>query len=262
MNILEKIIEHKKIVVERAKRLYPVTELKDSELYYRQPISMVAALNKAYPGIIAESKKASPSKGILRNNYQPSEIATSYYKAGATAISVLTDEEFRRGNLLHLAEIRKDIPLPLLRKDFIIDSYQLHESKAYGADCILLIVAALSPLQFNELYNEALSLGFDVLVEVHTESELEKIPLHSMKLVGINNRDLTSFNVDITTTLRVARNIPSYIVLVSESGILTKDDILFLLQNGVKNFLIGEAFMKALNPGAALQALLKDVRDV
>ena len=208
------------------------------------------------PAVIAEVKKASPSKGLLRADFHPAQIAKSYEKGGAACLSVLTDVDFFQGSDAYLQEARAACQLPVLRKDFIIDAYQVVESRTIGADCILLIVAALSDQQLIELSGLARSLGLDILVEVHDETELKRaLACVDSPLLGVNNRNLHNFEVSLATTLDLLPKIPAGRLLVTESGIGETQAIAELLAQGVYAFLVGEAFMRAEDPGAALQRL-------
>src|SRR5262245_216871 len=208
--------------------------------------------------VIAEIKRASPSKGRLREDFDPRAIAESYARAGATCLSVLTDTQFFGGRLAHLRTAREASGLPVLRKDFIVDPYQVYEARAWGADCILLIVAALDPAHLKALEEVARSLGMAVLVEVHDESELDIALRLDSPLIGVNNRNLRTFDTRIETTLALVPRIPAGRVVVTESGIATRADIERLAAAGVRVFLVGEALMRAENPGAALAALFPD----
>lgn len=205
--------------------------------------------------VIAEIKKASPSKGVLRENFDPAAIAASYASSGAACLSVLTDRDFFQGAPEHLSAARDACALPVLRKDFIIDPYQVYESRAMGADAILLIVAALPAARLHELAALAHELGMAVLVEVHDLQELMCALELTTPLIGINNRNLKSFAVDLSTTLNLLPQVPAGRMVVTESGILQPTDVLRLRNAGVKVFLVGEAFMRAPNPGLALREL-------
>jgi len=207
------------------------------------------------PAVIAEIKKASPSKGVLRENFDPAAIAKSYSAAGAACLSVLTDVQFFQGSHDYLRQARAACLLPVLRKDFIIDPYQVVAARAMGADCILLIVAALETSQMQELEACAMELGMDVLVEIHNESELEDALTLKTPLLGINNRNLKTFETSLQTTLRLLDKIPQDKRVVTESGILSSNDVRLMRENGVNAFLVGEAFMRAENPGQALSEL-------
>lgn len=205
--------------------------------------------------VIAEIKKASPSKGVLREDFRPAEIAASYASSGAACLSVLTDRQFFQGDETYLRQARAACELPVLRKDFLIDPWQVFEARAMGADCILLIVAALSGAQLRELEACATELGMDVLVEIHDRNELEiALDLRS-PLLGVNNRNLRSFEVTLDTTLGLLADIPQDKLVVTESGILAAVDVARMREHGVNAFLVGEAFMRAADPGAALAAL-------
>ena len=206
--------------------------------------------------VIAEIKQASPSKGILRQHFIPADIAQSYAQHGATCLSVLTDQDFFQGSDAHLDEARKACALPVLRKDFIIDPYQVYESRVLGADCILLIVAALTDDELDALASLALTLDMDVLVEVHNLAELNRALLLNLPLIGVNNRDLTTFDTSLNTTLDLLPYIPSHHTVITESGIHTKADIKLMRDHHVSGFLIGEHFMRAKRPGEALANLL------
>ncbi|MFM8934105.1 MAG: indole-3-glycerol phosphate synthase TrpC [Gemmataceae bacterium] len=212
----------------------------------------------ALPGIrvIAEVKKASPSAGILRAPFIPGEIAKSYADHGAACISVLTDKDYFQGKLADLEEVRAAVPLPVLRKDFLIDPVQVFEARIHGADAILLIAEILSQAQLIEMHQLAESLGMAVLVELHDAASLDKVLAAKPKLVGVNNRDLRTFQVRLEHTLEIAANLPSDTMLVSESGIKTPYDIGYLVRGGVRRFLVGEAFMRSPSPGQRLAELI------
>jgi indole-3-glycerol phosphate synthase len=205
--------------------------------------------------VIAEIKKASPSKGVMREDFHPADIAASYEKAGAACISVLTDADFFQGSEDYLQQARAACSLPVIRKDFIIDPYQVYESRAIGADCILLIVAALNDVQLSELSSLARDLNMDVLVEVHDAEELERAMLLKLPLIGINNRNLRTFEVSLQNTLDLLKQIPDDRIVVTESAIHNKEDVALMRDNAVNAFLVGEAFMRAEDPGAALVEL-------
>jgi len=207
------------------------------------------------PAIIAEIKKASPSKGVIRENFDPASIAKSYSDGGAACLSVLTDRDFFQGSAEYLKAARNACDLPVIRKDFIIDEYQVYEARAMDADCILLIVAALGDAQMAELNGLATHLGMDVLIEAHDAEELSRALMVSPTLVGINNRDLRTFDVSLDTTLKLLDQIPDDCLLVTESGILATEDVALMQKNNVNAFLVGEAFMRADDPGARLKEI-------
>jgi len=237
----------------------PIAELHRRIADQSAPRGFRASLQNAavrdVPAIIAEVKKASPSKGVIREDYHPADIARSYADAGASCLSVLTDEEFFQGHEQHLVEARNSCSIPVIRKDFIIDSYQLLEARAMGADCILLIVAALNDADLAHLYFEAKELGMDVLVEVHDAAELTRALELGLDLVGINNRDLRTFDVDLDTTLGLLDAIPAEVTVVTESGIHDSAHVELMQRHAVNSFLVGEAFMRSPDPGARLTEL-------
>ncbi len=208
-----------------------------------------------HSAVIAEIKKASPSKGVMRENFHPADIAASYEKAGAACISVLTDADFFQGSEEYFQQARAACSLPVIRKDFIIDPYQVYESRAIGADCILLIVAALNDVQLNELSSLARELNMDVLVEVHDAEELERAMLLKLPLIGINNRNLRTFEVSLRNTLDLLKQIPGDRIVVTESAIHNIEDVALMRENDVNAFLVGEAFMRAEDPGVELSRL-------
>ena len=257
--ILAKIIDHKKNELVERKLRVSLEKIQEWAGDAPSPRGFEAALRGAQlakrPGVIAEIKRASPSKGILRENFNPMEIAASYQMNGATCISVLTDSEFFKGSCAILELARKTCFAPILRKDFIIDPYQVYETRAVDADCLLLIVAALEDKQMAELNQQAKELRLDVLVEVHNEQELDRALKLEPTLIGINNRNLHTFETTLQTTLNLLPKIPDSCHVVTESGIHTKDDITMMTENGVNSFLVGEAFMVADEPGAKLKEL-------
>ncbi|MES9947865.1 MAG: indole-3-glycerol phosphate synthase TrpC [Candidatus Thiodiazotropha sp.] len=207
------------------------------------------------PGVIAEIKKASPSKGVLRESFKPAQIAQSYARGGAACLSVLTDIDFFQGSDQYLQQARAACNLPVIRKDFIIDPYQVYEARAIGADCILLIAACLDDRQLNGLNDLARQLGMDVLIEVHDGEELQRALRVNNPLIGINNRNLRTFEVSLDTTLALLPMIPPDRIVVTESGILTVEDVALMRGHQVNAFLVGEAFMRAEDPGAKLAQL-------
>ena len=207
------------------------------------------------PAVVAEIKKASPSKGLIRRNFDPEAIARSYAENGATCLSVLTDVDFFQGHDNYLAQAREACRLPVLRKDFMLDPYQIVESRAIGADCVLLIAAALEPARMAELAACARETGIDFLVEVHDRRELEGALALEPALIGINNRDLHSFKTSLNTTFNLLKDIPEDCAVITESGILVREDVEEMLEHGVYGFLVGESFMRAPDPGLKLKEL-------
>ena len=211
------------------------------------------------PAVIAEIKKASPSKGVMRENFAPAEIAGQYARAGAACLSVLTDRDYFQGHADYLKAARRACNLPVLRKDFMVDPYQVYEARYWGADAILLIVAALSDSQLSELEAVALQLGMDVLVEIHDGDDLDRALRLESPLLGINNRNLRTFETSLQTTLDLLPRVPSDRLLITESGILAPSDVTLMREHGVHGFLVGEAFMRQPDPGQALQALFTEL---
>jgi indole-3-glycerol phosphate synthase len=259
-NILDVIIENKIEEVQRSKAMVSVEELKSSEHFSRAVISLKDALNaESATGIIAEFKRKSPSKGVFLAEARPEIITRAYAEHGASALSVLTDESFFAGNMEDL-KIARANQLPILRKDFIIDAYQLIESKSVGADLILLIAACLEPGQVKELAGFAKSLGLEVLLEIHNDSELDHI-CADVDLVGVNNRDLKTFTVDVNRSIDLAEKIPPAKIKISESGITNVQTITLLKEHGYKGFLIGETFMKAQDPAVAFARFVHELKN-
>ena len=258
-NILEQILATKREEIDLRRTLVPEQQLLDKMADGHTPLGFVSALQRRAseqkPGVIAEIKKASPSKGVIRADFNPAAIATSYATANATCLSILTDEQYFQGHDDYLREVRQVVTLPLLRKDFTIDAYQVYEARAMGADCILLIVSALKPADLRDLYALAQSMGLDVLIEVHDAEELAIALTLGPDLIGINNRNLKTFNTNLETTIDLLSNIPSDVVVVTESGISTVADVSRMQANNVHCFLVGEAFMRATDPGQALSDL-------
>ena len=258
-NILEQILATKREEIDLRRTLVPEQQLLDKMADGHTPLGFVSALQRRAseqkPGVIAEIKKASPSKGVIRADFNPAAIATSYATANATCLSILTDEQYFQGHDDYLREVRQVVTLPLLRKDFTIDAYQVYEARAMGADCILLIVSALKPADLRDLYALAQSMGLDVLIEVHDAEELAIALALGPDLIGINNRNLKTFNTNLETTIDLLSNIPADVVVVTESGISTVADVSRMQANNVHCFLVGEAFMRATDPGQALSDL-------
>ena len=258
-DILKKIC-HRKVqeVAARAERL-PLDALRERLSDAPPPRGFAGQLSarvaNGEPAVIAEIKKASPSKGVLRESFEPAQIAASYARGGATCLSVLTDKDFFQGADAYLLEARAACDLPVIRKDFIIDPYQVHEARVIGADCILLIVACLDDATLASLAELAAELGMDVLVEVHDAAELDRALAVPGRLIGVNNRNLRSFEVSLATTLGLVGSVPADRLLVTESGLLAPDDVALMRANGVEAFLVGEAFMRAPDPGLELRRL-------
>ncbi|QDP84214.1 indole-3-glycerol phosphate synthase TrpC [Chryseobacterium sp. SNU WT5] len=259
MNILDKIIEQKKIEVADSKKKIPLTELKDSELFTRQTFSLKESV-KSGSGVISEFKRKSPSKGIINDKADVLEVTKSYEKFGSGGISILTDEQFFGGKLEDILKVRNDISIPILRKDFMIDEYQFYEAKATGADVILLIASCLSSLQVQEFTELSHELGLEVLLEIHTEEELKHFN-KNIDLVGINNRNLQDFKVDLQHSVNLKNLLPKETLSVAESGIYSIEDYLFLKKKGFDGFLMGEYFMRNENPGKAFEEFIVEVRN-
>ncbi|MGD9659687.1 MAG: indole-3-glycerol phosphate synthase TrpC [Porticoccaceae bacterium] len=257
--ILKNIIARKFAEVAERSAAVPVEQLKSQLASAPAVRGFASAIKRSVaqgkPAVIAEVKKASPSKGVIRDHFVPAEIAASYEKGGATCLSVLTDVDFFQGADPYLAEARNACSLPVLRKDFTVDPYQVYEARVLGADCILLIVAALDQPALVELHDLALELGMDVLVEVHDGDELERALQLSTPLVGINNRDLHTFSTTLETTFSLLGKIPENRIVITESGIHSRDDVQAMVAKNVLGFLVGEAFMRAEEPGEQLARL-------
>jgi indole-3-glycerol phosphate synthase len=262
-DILQKILETKRAEVRAAKAAVPLEEMAQRAREAAAARDLVGALRAKIaagkPAVIAEVKRASPSKGLLREQFDPAEIARSYERGGAACLSVLTDREYFQGAPQHLIAARAACVLPVLRKDFTVDPYQVFEARAMGADCILLIAAALELAVMRELEAAAEGLGMAVLVEVHDAKELESALALRTPLVGINNRNLRTFETRLETTIELRKSVPEERIVVTESGVLEKKDVRLLRGAGVQAFLVGEAFMRAADPGKAL-AVLFDVK--
>ncbi len=258
-NILEQIIQtkHEELAIRKAQCSL------DALIEIAQKITpkggFIDALRKQAlakkPGVIAEIKKASPSKGVIRENFDPAAIAKSYAEHNATCLSVLTDEQYFHGSDNYLKAVRACVDLPIIRKDFTVDAYQVYEARALGADCILLIVSALDQEKLKALYELATNIGLDVLIEVHDGEELDRALQLAPSLIGINNRDLKNFTTSLNTTIDLLKQIPANVTVVTESGISTAADVTLMNGNEIYCFLVGEAFMREENPGLALQNL-------
>lgn len=255
-DILNRILNTKRAEVDEAMATKPLAQLRDEARAASAPRDFIGSIRKridsGQAAVIAEIKKASPSKGVIREDFKPAEIARSYERGGAACLSVLTDSRYFQGSADYLREARAASALPVLRKDFMIDPYQVYEARAMGADCILLIVAALELPKMRELEDLAHELGMAVLVETHDALELELALQLKTPLVGINNRNLRTFDVSLQTTLDLLPAIPEGRCVVTESGIFTSEDVALMRENDVHAFLIGEAFMRQDDPGAEL----------
>jgi indole-3-glycerol phosphate synthase len=253
LSILQRIVAAKRAEVAAARKKIPEVRI-DAAPAVRD---FAGALRAKRPAVVAEIKRASPSKGLLREAFDPAAIAKSYEAGGAACMSVLTDREFFQGAPEHLAAARSACGLPVLRKDFLIDPYQVYESRALGADCVLLIAACLKDREMRELEKLARGVGMAVLVEVHDEPELERALGLETPLLGINNRNLSTFETRLETTLELLPRVPADRLVITESGILSRADVALMRSHGVHAFLVGEAFMRAKDPGAALAELFR-----
>jgi indole-3-glycerol phosphate synthase len=262
MNILNEILEVKNREVSDLRRKYSLSSFTETEFFEKETFSFYNSLKDKYVmSIIAEIKKASPSRGTIKEDFDHITIAESYFNNGANAISVLTDENFFKGKIDYLIDIASFKSLPLLRKDFIIDEYQIFQSKAFGADFILLISEILSKNQIAELTHASFEIGLEVLLELHSEEQLNKIDLNLNKMIGINNRNLNDFSVDINTCINISQNLPEAVMVVAESGISKEADVQLLNKNNIDAILIGEYLMSSENIDAALQQLKKWCQD-
>ncbi len=257
-DILSEILEHKRKELEELKKKNPLWELKKGIGLLPPPRSLLRAINSSLPKtkIIAEVKKASPSKGFFRSDFDPVEIAKSYEEGGAVAISVITETHFFKGSFDFLSQIKRISTLPLLCKDFILEEYQIFEARVKGADALLLITSILEEKRLQDLLSCSQALGLEVIAEVHSIEDLEKVLPTEAKIIGINNRNLKNFTTDLNTTLELLREIPKERVIVSESGIKSREDILRLKREGVSAFLIGEALLKEREISQKLRELL------
>lgn len=258
-DILQKILHTKTEEIAAQQQVCSLAQLKTQCDTLPATRGFIAALKASVaasrPAVIAEIKKASPSKGVIREQFDPTTIAQSYAKHGASCLSVLTDEHYFQGHRDYLVAAHQACHLPILRKDFMIDPYQVYEARAMKADCILLIVAALSKAQLQDLYQLATQLGLDVLLEVHNVEELEIALSLNPEIIGINNRNLRTFETHLSTTLALLPHIPNSCLVLTESGILKQEDVALMQANQVNGFLVGEAFMRADEPGQALADL-------
>jgi indole-3-glycerol phosphate synthase len=256
-DFLANIVEHVRAVVEQRQKQTPLAALYDRDLCHRPNRGFARGLSGDTRRIIAEVKRSSPSKGLIRADFSPVLIARDYADHGASAISVLTEERFFQGSLTHLEEIKAAVTVPLLRKDFIIDGYQVTEARSYGADAILLIAALLEPSHLRDLRETAAALSLDSVVEVHNEEELERALEAGADIIGINNRNLKTFQVSLTTTEKLAPRVPAGILTICESGIDGAEQLRQVESWGIHTFLIGESLMRAPSPGEKLRELLR-----
>lgn len=261
MNILDKIVADKSVEVKLRKQLIPISQLEQSVLFNRETISLAKKLKNSTTGIIAEHKRRSPSKSVINQNLNVFDVAKGYEKAGVCGMSVLTDAKYFGGSLDDLLTARASCNLPLLRKEFIIEEYQIIEAKAYGADVILLIAAILTKAEIKVFSELAKSLNLDVLLEVHNEEELQKSIMPSLDMLGVNNRNLKTFEVSLDTSKKLSQLIPNDFVKVSESGISNIEAIKELQPFGYKGFLIGENFMKTENAGKSAGEFINKLKE-
>jgi indole-3-glycerol phosphate synthase len=258
-DILNRILQRKSEEIAVAREQAPLEQLQQQLKSVSAPRGFIRSLRDKQSGgtsaVIAEIKKASPSKGVIREDFDPVAIARSYATGGASCLSILTDRDFFQGHDDYLVAARNACRLPVIRKEFIVDPYQVYQARAIGADCILLIVAALEEQALKDLYSLSGDLGMDTLVEVHNQHELEQAMQLELDIIGINNRDLHSFETSLSTTLDLLNQLPETCLVVTESGIHRSEDVQLMRDHGVNSFLVGEAFMRAEDPGAELQAL-------
>lgn len=257
--ILDQILDDTRALVAERKATIPAAALEKRSAFHAPTLSLARALRRPDgPAYVAECKKASPSEGVIRPEYRPAEVARAYKQAAAAAISVLTEPTHFQGSLEHLAEVRHAVDIPLLRKDFVVDTYQLVEARAYGADAVLLIAAALDGPQLADLLDAARDLGLSALVEVHADAELDRVDLDRVDVLGVNSRDLQTFEVDLGRAERIFARLPERVVRVAESGIRTAADAARLRQSGADAFLVGTHLMRQPDPGRALAALRRE----
>ena len=259
-NILQEIVNYKKIEIEKSKKMISVEILNKKIKSLSKPLKFLDELrNKnevGKAGIIAEVKKASPSKGIIKKDFNHIEIAKEYEKGGAACLSILTDTPSFQGSPQYLKDIRRNTKLPILRKDFIIDTYQIIESRSWGADCILLIMKILKNKELSKLINICNEMNMDILFEINSQEELERLLPFNPKMIGINNRNLENFETDIENSIKIKKNIPEDILVISESGINDVKDISYLGKHNINNFLIGERLMRSKNISGELSKLV------
>lgn len=257
MNILDKIIARKKEEVEFSKRNVSLQELQERNYFHRKTISLKESL-VTKTGIIAEFKRQSPSKGIINNQVSPMEVVKAYEEFGASGISILTDQDFFGGSFEDIIGVRDEINIPILRKDFMIDEYQFYQAKSIGADAVLLIATCLSPSQVQEFTELSHQLGLEVLLEIHTEEELQHY-YKGIELVGINNRNLKDFKVDLQHSVQLKNLLPKGVLSIAESGIYNVEDFRFLREKGFDGFLMGEYIMKNENPGKKFEEFVNEI---
>ena len=260
MNILDQIIASKRREVALKKSVVSVAQLENAELFNKKTNSLSKSITNLPFGIIAEHKRRSPSKATINNSFSVEEVVKGYENAGASGISVLTDMHYFGGSLEDLLLARATVQIPLLRKEFIVDEYQLLEAKAFGADAILLIAAVLSKQEIKQLSEFAQSLALEVLLEVHNQEELEKSIMPSLDLIGVNNRNLKTFEVSLQNSIGLQNHIPNDFVKISESGLTSTEDIKLLKSYGFQGFLIGENFMKTNDPGKSLEQFINQLK--
>ena len=260
MNILDQIIASKKKEVALKKSVVSIAQLENSDLFNKKTNSLSKSIINSTSGIIAEHKRRSPSKATINNSFAVEDVVKGYENAGASGISVLTDMQYFGGSLEDLLLARASVQIPLLRKEFIVDEYQLLEAKAFGADAILLIAAVLTKEEIKQLSEFAQSLALEVLLEVHNQEELDKSSMPSLDLIGVNNRNLKTFEVSLQNSIDLINHIPNDFVKISESGITTTNDIKLLRSHGFQGFLIGESFMKTDNPGKSLEQFINELK--
>ena len=260
MNILDQIIASKRKEVALKKSVVSVAQFENTDLFNKKTNSLSKSIINSPNGIIAEHKRRSPSKATINNSFSVEEVVKGYENAGASGISVLTDIHYFGGSLDDMLLARASVQIPLLRKEFIVDEYQLVEAKAYGADAILLIAAVLSKPEIKQLSEFAQSLALEVLLEVHNQEELEKSIMSSLDLIGVNNRNLKTFEMSLQNSISLSNLIPNDFVKISESGLTSTDDIKLLKSHGFQGFLIGENFMKTDNPGKSLEQFINQLK--
>ncbi|MFY0683536.1 MAG: indole-3-glycerol phosphate synthase TrpC [Balneola sp.] len=261
-NILDKIVHQTSEDLIKRKREISFNDLHSLEGFEKNRIDFKSALNRPNEvSIIAEVKKGSPSKGVIREDFDPLDIALRYEEGGASALSVLTDKPFFMGDLDYLSTISKRVQLPLLRKDFIVDPFQIKEARAYGADAVLIIVAITDGSQLNELIAAAKEFELSALVECYDQEDFDRLDFNQVDILGVNNRDLKNFEVDVHRGINILKQAPKETILVSESGLSTADDIALLMKEEIHSALIGESFMRENDPGEAVKKLLEDAHN-